>query len=831
MSDFAACIQSAIDAGEVDRQRGALAQEKWAEQVRRYTDQGLAPDQARLMAADDMVEAITANTQRQRHTQLAQLRDLAKATQEMDGMAMRDPDALLKLADNVELKQRSLEQSFMGQIAGFLQQTRTRVTGGVRDIARVKNVVRELHGQNTGNAAAKEMADAIRATQERARALFNALGGDIGRLENRGVRHAHDARRIREAGFEGWFRDLWDNRALDWSRIRNFDTGKPFAADAGARPSEADARRFLQDVFDQISTDGWATRQPSLATGGTALYNRRAEHRVLHFVDGDAWLRYNDRFGQNNPFEALVGELRGMARDIALMDTFGPNPRAGLEYRAQMLEKQAATAPPDARAGLRNLRDVIDRKNKKARVVLRHLTGEANVPGDKFMAAMLAGLRNVLTAAQLGSAPISQITDLGTTALAARSVGMNARSPFIHTLNHMLRRMTPDEARATGYIYDTWFNSASGQARFLGDIWSPEWTGRITNFVLRANGLSFLTDMQRAGMRISFSHELGEQAARRFDQLPEDMRRHMEGHGFTAADWDAVRATDVLHRTPGGGTMITPTWFAEHANLPRLEAEQIALRLGTVIEALTERGVPTASVRGRATLSGGAPGTFGGELTRSGLMYKSYTLSLFFGQQRHIWQTNQSALSRAGAVALLAATLVPLAAVSIQLRQIAQGRDPRPMDQPDFWAAAFMQASGVGIFGDFFSADASRTGGGIPEAVSGPVFGVAGDVNRARANIQRRLGDGDPAGEVLGREAVNLGRRYNPLATYWPTRTAMDRMIWDNLQELLDPDAAAQWRRQSRNLENNFGTRLFWERGETLPRRGPDLSNVMGDRR
>jgi hypothetical protein len=829
MSDFAACIQTAIDAGEVDRQRGGLAQEKWAEQVRRYIDQGMAPDQARITAADDMVDAIASNTQRQRHTALAQLRDLNRAAAQMDGMALRDPDGLLKIADSVELKQRSLEQSFMGQISDFLKQTRTRMTGGTRDRAMVKNVTRELHGQDSGDAVAREMAEGIRGVQERARALFNALGGDIGKLENRGLAHAHNAAKIRAAGFDTWFRELWDNRALDWSRIRNLDTGKPFAPAPGARPHEADARAFLQTVFDQISTDGWATRQPSLDTGGTALYRRRAEHRVLHFVDGDAWLRYNDQFGQSNPFDALVGELRGMARDIALMDTFGPNPRAGLEYRAQMLEQQAATAPANAPA---QLRDLIDRKNKKARVVLRHLTGAANVPHDKFYASFLAGVRNLLTAAQLGSAPISQITDLGTTALAARSVGMNARSPFIQTLNNMLRRITPEEARAYGYIYDTWFNSASGQARYLGDIWSPEWTSRVTNFVLRANGLSFLTDMQRAGMRISFSHELGEQAGRSFADLPPELRRHMEAHGFSAADWDAVRAPGTVHTSATGGKVITPTWFAEHAALPRLQAEQIALRLGTVIEALTERAVPTANVRGRATLGGdAAPGTFLGEVGRSGLMYKSYSLSLFFGQQRHIWQQNDTALSRAGAVALLGATMIPLAAVSIQLRQIAQGRDPRPMDQPDFWMAAATQASGVGIFGDFFSAEASRTGGGIAEALSGPVTGVAGDLNRARANIQRRLGDGDPAGQVLGREAVNLTRRYNPMATYWPTRTAVDRILWDNLQEILDPDARDQWRRQSQRLSNNFGTQLFWERGEGMPRRAPDLGNVMGAQR
>ncbi|PJN92612.1 hypothetical protein CNY89_28190, partial [Amaricoccus sp. HAR-UPW-R2A-40] len=40
--------------------------------------------------------------------------------------------------------------------------------------------------------------------------------------------------------------------------------------------------------------------------GGKMLANRRADRRVLHFRDADAWMAYNDRFGAADPFRSTA---------------------------------------------------------------------------------------------------------------------------------------------------------------------------------------------------------------------------------------------------------------------------------------------------------------------------------------------------------------------------------------------------------------------------------------------------------------------------------------------------------------------------------------------
>jgi hypothetical protein len=838
MSSFGDCIQRATNAGQVDRDRGARALEKYNDLVDRYAAQGQPAAQARIMAADDLMDSITSNTQKRRHTVLAQMQDLAKASREFNGMATRDPDGLLKAVDRAEMKQRALEQSFMSQITDILKQHKTDVLGRTRNIGKLRNVVRELHGQASGDVNAKLLADSFMQVSERARSLFNALGGDIGKLQNRGLAHTHDRKLIEAAGFDVWFRELYDNRLIDWSRIENFQTGKPFAVAANARPMEADARRFLEEVYEGITSAGWNTREPGLSVGGAAMYNRGREHRVLHFRDGDAWMAYNEKFGQNNPFEAMTGELRRMARDIALMEEFGPNPTLGVEFRAQIMAKEvsgpAGAQKRSTMPGARPLRDIIDRKNKKAAVVLRHLNGVNSTPHDGMSAAFFAGTRNLITAAQLGGAPLSMVTDPVTSRLAAKAVGLNPTGPWLQAMGLMTSKITREEARAMGYVFDTWFNVGSAHARFMGDIWSPEFTSRITNFVLRANGLSLMTDLQRSALRVTFSQELGEQAGRSWGDLPPPLRLFMENRGLTAAEWDALRAPGSMFTTPTGGKVIAPTWFAEHAAMPRLEAERLSLKLGAIIEDHVEYGIPTARARGRATILGDVrPGSFVGEAARSTAMYKNYSLSVMFGQIRRVTEMGGGFSNRAFYVAAYVAQMTLMGALAVQLKEIAKGRDPRPMDTPKFWGAAAAQGGGLGIFGDFFSSTTSRAGGGLAQTLAGPVVGLGSDIGRAVSSNIARAANGQDM--LIGRDVANLARRYNPLATFQPlipvpTRLAMDRMIWDQLQYLLDPDASNQWRQAEGRTRRSFGTQSWWKRGEMQPGRAPDLSNAIGGR-
>ncbi|MFT4012326.1 MAG: hypothetical protein QM682_02775 [Paracoccus sp. (in: a-proteobacteria)] len=123
-------------------------------------------------------------------------------------------------------------------------------------------------------------------------------------------------------------------------------------------------------------------------------------------------------------------------------------------------------------------------------------------------------------------------------------------------------------------------------------------------------------------------------------------------------------------------------------------------------------------------------------------------------------------------------------------------------------------------------ANTSRAGGGLAETMAGPVVGLAGDVGRAVMSNAARVSEGKTP--LIGRDIVNLGRRYNPLATYWPTRVALDRIVGDQVQRLVDPEAEELWRKAEKKQRKDYGNQSWWRRGDPLPARAPDLGNIAG---
>src|SRR3546814_2504468 len=81
---------------------------------------------------------------------------------------------------------------------------------------------------------------------------------------------------------------------------------------------------LLRNTYEAIRTNGLVDEADPGFYTTRKLANRHAEHRELVFKDGDAWMRYDRKYGTGNPFTAIMGHLRGMSQDIASLERFGP---------------------------------------------------------------------------------------------------------------------------------------------------------------------------------------------------------------------------------------------------------------------------------------------------------------------------------------------------------------------------------------------------------------------------------------------------------------------------------------------------------------------------
>ena len=168
--------------------------------------------------------------------------------------------------------------AFRATVVGTRRNAIAEQFGQQNKVELLNNTTREIFGETTGDPKARSMAQAWHKVSEAARTRFNAAGGHIGKLEDWGLPQAHDARRIRKAGYDTWRSEILPR--LDLNKMgERFNDGLPFTAES--------LEVLLKDAFQAIRSNGHSRRDPSGQGGGKAMANRRADHRFFAFKTAD----------------------------------------------------------------------------------------------------------------------------------------------------------------------------------------------------------------------------------------------------------------------------------------------------------------------------------------------------------------------------------------------------------------------------------------------------------------------------------------------------------------------------------------------------------------
>lgn len=735
-------------------------------------------------------------------------------------------------------------QAIRGQLdammADLIEKFETRTGFDAPGRATLDNVVREAFGEDSGDAAAKALAEAWAGAAEHGRKLFNAAGGEIGKLADWGLPQSHDSLAVRRAGRDGWVEATLPR--LNREKMTDRVTGMPF--------TEKRLRAVLGDVWDSIATSGANNLAPGEHMGQGRLANRRAEHRFLVFKSAQDWMGYQAEFGRADPFAAMMNHLDGMARDVARLQVLGPNPDSQFDWLKRFAEREgvieAKNGAPKADANARHAANT-------ASLMYRHFTGEVSTPYGRDVALSMAGgaVRAYLSAAQLGSAVILDLTSNPVFAAYARHfTGLGKGGDFKAWSEHVFRPDMRRIAHRSGFIVESaramLASSAQDAVRMhtvggkmLGGF--NAFSRRLPVTIMRAQGLAG----NMAASRWSFQHEfMGALHDRRgmtiAQMLAGDAEDRMFGEtlkarGFTEAEWSRIGSVEPDEPEAGAA-------FLSPAAVGRALGDEMQWRVAEMIERQTRLAVPEASLWARAQLIGESrPGTIFGELRRSLAAYRSFTVTQTFLWTREFAARSQEspnwALTSAAGAAPLVIALTVSAALGIGLRDIVKGNDPRPMDNATFWGAALLQGGGLGIAGDFLYAAQARNGKssaltalGSPAALGSDLWDLTGG---NVGEVVQGMSDGESLGEAVdganpARDTARFAARYAPWSSLWWARAAWDRAMVDQVQALADPEAVEDFTRQSRRMQREYGMGQWWGEGQAAPSRAPDVGNVAG---
>lgn len=681
---------------------------------------------------------------------------------------------------------------------------------------RLENVVREAFGENTGDSKAKELAGAWAKVSEDLRQRFNAAGGAIGKLEKWGLPQVHDVEALLRAGKDTWMGYIAP--LLDRDRMRNPLTGKA--------PSPTELTESLSYIYDNVIAEGWKGKANIGSGGSGALYTQHADHRFLIFKDADGWMKYQAEFGEGDPFAAMMGHLSSMSRDIAAMEIFGPNPQHmlfGHPVHGGGLLQYALENAADKEAAVKTIQQI--------QRLWEHVSGSVNRPVGTKLANGVAAARNLISASSLGSAAISALSDPAFGTVTRMFNGI----PVLKTFTSYLRQFGTNsqrEAVRAGLILDSAVHAMHQQARYIGSISSRTVSGYINDRVLTYSGLQAMTQAGKHAFGMDFQGLAADLSRFAWDDLPNQgtsgaaFQRSLYRHGFDADSWERIRKAP-LHEPSAGATFLRPKEIAEAVD------QRLADRYIAMIMRETRHAVPESTAASRAALIGTQqPGTFAGEMARSAAQFKSFGVSVIMLHGGRIFAEltrGSKARGAAYAGALLIVTTA-LGAVSMQLKEIANGRDPRRIDLTKegrkFWGAALLQGGGLGIYGDFLFADVNRFGGSLAGTVGGPMIDRLDNIRRLTIGNLVEFGQGKEKTN-LGRELVNFIKQNTPGSSLWFARLAWERILMDQMQYLLDSDAHTAFHKRMRQRKKDFGNEFYWRPGETSPARGPDLSRML----
>jgi len=716
-------------------------------------------------------------------------------------------NGLAKQLENADVYIKGVGREYFSALRDTIQAVEPRFFGFMHDAGQMRDFAFEVFGKDSGNQIAKAGAKAWLDTIELMRARFNGAGGDIGKLDYGYLPQPHDALKVRELTADDWAVKVMP--LLDRSRYLNVD---------GTAMSDIEIFALLKAAHETISTEGLNKMNPGARTGNGMTANRHSDSRQIHFKDAESYLSYMGEFGHGNMFTAMQAHVASLAKDIGMVETFGPNPEqmyrtlhdlALKDHGQEQMQGPFLVTTDDMWASL---------------------TGKTNQPVHQRFADIAQGIRNVEVFGKLQGAFISSVTDIPTYFI---TTGFN-RLPLLQSVTNLVRGLSQKSdmkefASRAGLISDSIISDMNRWAE--GNI-GDGWTSTLANATMRMSLLQAWTDSIRRAFSVTMMGGLGKISRLDWKKLDKADRSHMAAKGVTEQNWQVWQKAQL--ESWKGSAMLTPEAIRKIpdselealGNPERLRNEAVSRLLGVITDEAEYASLGQDLMTRAAITRGTQKGTVQGEIARSVMLFKGFPMSMISRHWRRAFE-QPGAASKTKYAVTLATSMTMFGALALQLKDMINGKDPRDMTTGKFWGAAFAQGGGVGILGDIlYTGMGGQNRAGVPNWMNllGPVVGTAFEGTDL---VFGNIGEAMKGEEThVGAEAFRYARSHTPFINLWYAKAALDHMALQDLQEMLSPGYMS---RVKRRAEGDWGQGFWWEPGEPLPERAPDFGNAVGE--
>lgn len=707
-------------------------------------------------------------------------------------------------SDNLSAESRgaAIRSNAIRQLVDTFEAVDPRFWGLMESQEGVEVLTKAIFGEKVDLPQAQKGAEAWLKLAEELKSQFNQAGGKIGTLEDWSLPQHHSQLKVNKAGREKWINDVFPKLNRD-----------KYVGDDGRRMSDEGVMAVLSEAWMSIATGGINQMEPG-APGQGMLANRRAAHREIHFKDASSYLEYQKQYGEKSLWGVITGHVEGLAKEIAALETYGPNPDRTFQL---MLEKQLQTEVllNPAKEGS------MVQQGRRLQGLYDYTTGKTTPIVNETLAKTFDTLRNWLVSSRLGSAAVTAIADEATIHLTANVNKLPQMQLFANELAALNIANTTEKnlAHRAGLAVDTMIGHLN---RWGQDNLGPTFSSKMASTVMRMSGLEALDGARRRAFGVTYMSALGEMT-RKYGTLKDidaSDYRILLSKGITESDW-AIWKQAELETWGAGNGVLTPESIMRVEGVDVAAKREAVLRLLGVVLEETDMAVIRPGATEKYFAGGGTErGTWKGELTRSFFLFKSFPIAMIY---RH-WMRGLNQ-ETAGGKALYLASLIAgttvLGAVAQTVNDLVSGKDPRNYVNGEHvgknWMAAFLKGGSLGLYGDFLFSQSTQGGHNGPlGAMMGPVAGLVEETfNLTQGNLIQSAQGKDTH---FGAEAVRFVKGNLPGANLWYAKAGLDHLIFNQLQEYFSPGYLGKVRRRA---EKEFGQQYWWD-----PQGGARAPNV-----
>lgn len=591
-----------------------------------------------------------------------------------------------------------------------------------------------------------------------------------------------DVVKVGKESAEQWARDMFDTADLDLIKQHNPELS-----------TDAEILEMFRQEYAVLVSGGLATPRNMTPAQIRNLANKRANHRIFQPKNFDAYVKYHEKYGEINMYQAYTNYARNVGRDLGVLETLGPKPESFVE---NMISHINIIDPIEGPALAHMMRE-------HAQFNTGAWIGGVLSP---TIARNSASARAILTSAKLGRTFWQALLQepFVTKAIALKLRGlpvMEALADQISLLaNPSKRSAVFQELAETGAYLEAHLTESEHAMRTYAMDGGHKIPDQLAQGVLKYTGLNVVTHSTKAS---SIRRMTVGWAKNSWEQVAPSTKEWLQNHGITQVEYSKVRDLAIVEGKYGV-KMIDPKALFDAGE------HDLGIKVSKLNHVLSEMSAPTTNPQLQAVLKGferrGKTAQIGVGILRT---FIGYPGSWAFNQLRQV-----SMVPGAGRkMAIAGAMLINTAITAVALRMIYDALDGK---KPDLNEHTIMKALGNTNIIPYLSDFLIQKAGGETLARN-PQQSVLGAHVDAVVDLLGAAGtalSGKPRKALS--EVQKVAEGYTPLRNVWFAKKFFDEWIFNPLDSLANPDFHKSVLNKMKKA-NKEGTPYLWRPGAVVP--------------